>query len=149
MAGGQQHAGISDFEKRILVQVRNGFAVVLGQFRLRVPKIDLARPAVHEQEDARFRLSRIMRLLGIKRRSGMAFGSGGRQKTVLGQEIGQRRAHETAAGLPEEFTPSATAGGQAWELKWHHGLIPRPTTCQISRSAGAKRKQPMSFSSVL
>jgi hypothetical protein len=65
-----------------------GLPVVFGESRLRVERIDLARRAVHEEEDAVLRLRREVRGEGRGVR-GEGFGGGewGGEETVAAKEI--------------------------------------------------------------
>src|SRR5436309_4845729 len=61
MGRSQQSPRMAHLEQGIVIQVWHGLARSLDQLRLWVPGVHLARAAVHEKEDDRFRLTRVMR----------------------------------------------------------------------------------------
>ena len=89
-------ADLIDEEAGGLVEALEFLAVLLFEFGLVVPRIDVTRSAVHEQPDDGLRLAREVRLLRRQRVFGLLFGA---------QEIGQREQTESAAGAREEAPP--------------------------------------------
>src|SRR5437764_1107608 len=89
-------------------------AAPLLQGRLVVPGVDRRRPAVHEQEDAVFRLwleVRVLRRQGIGRRAGAGVGGGSvtGEEAVLVEQGRQGQAGEAGSRLPQEFAACAGA----------------------------------------
>ena len=85
----------------------NGLSIEPVKLGLVVEGVDVAGPAIHEQEDHTARLAGKMRLL---RREGIGKRRGCRrcracEKFVETQQSGQRQAGEAATGFPEEFAP--------------------------------------------
>lgn len=88
------------------------------QRRLGIKRIDLAGPAVHEQEDGMLGLHREVRpacLIAVARR---------REEAIAAQEIDERQAREAAADLPKELPARAAAGSAVWReaIKDRHRL---------------------------
>ena len=87
-------------------------AVELVQLRLVVERVDLARPAVHEQEDD---------ALGLRRRSAAASGRAGwptgvgavgaRRRRVAEEAVAGEQAGQASAGEPGRRPPRGTRGG--------------------------------------
>src|SRR5262245_33526742 len=91
----------------------HGLPVERIHLRLVVERLDMARAAVHEEENDALRLRREM---GLSWREGideMRLSVGGDrlagEKTVPREHRGQRQRPETAAGFPQKFAPRATA----------------------------------------
>ena len=99
-------------------------AVELVKFRLILERVDLTRPAVHEQPDDALRfggeVDRPDRERIRRRRGGCA-----REDAVLRHQVDERESAETAAGLPEEFTSRSAA-------EVSHGLLPLLATRSVS-----------------
>ena len=115
----QQLAWIADLKQGVGVQVGHRLAVVLIQFGLRIPQIDLARSAVHEQEDDRLRAGRKMRRRRRQRIGRFRGTRFVRKEPVRSQHPGQRRPRKPAAGFPEEFPTRAAARGQFVSISRH------------------------------
>ena len=88
-------------------------AVEIVELRLVVERVDLARAAVHEQEDDALGLRSEVRRLRRERvrRSRGDIGSprGLAEEAVAGEQVGQAQRGEPRAGLPEEFAAGAAA----------------------------------------
>ena len=91
----------------------DGFAVELIELGLVVERVDMARPAIHEEEDDALRFGGKMRLLG---REGIFVGSFPvrgdgltAQKSVGREQSRQRRRRKTAPRLPQEFATRPAA----------------------------------------
>ena len=103
-------------EQRVGIEVRHRLAVPPVQLGLGVERIDLTDPAIHEQENAALGPGLEVGLFGRERRGGLrAAGRSARgarlraEETVLGQKVGEGRAGESSAGLPQELTAGFAA----------------------------------------
>src|SRR5262249_47490927 len=90
-------------------------AIALLQCRPVVPGINRRRPAVHEQEDAVFRLRLEVRVLRRKRVSILAgprlTGTGvASEETVLFEQRRQRQSGEARSRFPQELAAGARTG---------------------------------------
>ena len=82
-----------------------GLAMVFRECRLGIEGIDLAWPAVHEEEDGMFRPGGKARRPRAQRRAG-GFRS---EEARARHQIDERQPGEPATGLPEEFAPRPSA----------------------------------------
>ena len=110
-----ERADLVGEEAGVLVEALQLLAVVFRQFRLVVPGVDLAGPAVHEQPDDRFRLRGEMRRPGGERIEAALRGFLGGEEAFALQEAGQGEGAATAAGSGQEGTAGAEGGGGGGE----------------------------------
>ena len=114
LAGQQIHAMTAVHESKTFarrVAVRDGLAVQLGEFRLVLEKLELRRPARHEQEDDAFRLSGEMRGLRLQR---IAHRRNRRCQSALRQERGERDRADANGATAEEMPASYYCRGSRW-----------------------------------
>jgi len=88
-----------------------GLSVPLGQCRLGIECIYLARPAVHEQEDAMFGFGGEMgglRSQRVESTRGMGRRLGARKEAVARESVDECQASKAATDLPQKLPPSAS-----------------------------------------
>lgn len=90
---------------------RHGLAIEFVELGLVFEGIDLARPAVHEEENYALGLGRKMRRLGGQRVGELRLCrmGGPAEKAVLREQSRQRQSGEAGARLPKEFAARAAA----------------------------------------
>ena len=108
----------------IVFQVRDRLSVALGQFRLGIEQVDVARSAIHEEKNTAFGFRREMGRLGHEQRNlGRFGGSRAIEKPVLRQQKSQRRADKAAARLPDKFAPRLTTRCQPRQMPTRRSIV--------------------------